>query len=157
MSENAFSSTFSSTPPCELCTQPGGTVVWHAADCRVVRVDDPLYPGFCRVIWQAHVREMTDLPPADRQRLMAVVWAVEAVVRELWRPDKINLASFGNVVPHVHWHVIPRWRDDCHFPQPVWGSPQREGQVPRPGVTDAELTRHLAQRLAALPCSGDAP
>jgi diadenosine tetraphosphate (Ap4A) HIT family hydrolase len=41
------------------------------------------------------------------------------------RPDKVNLASLGNVVPHLHWHVIPRYRDDAHFPAPVWGQKQR--------------------------------
>lgn len=57
--------------------------------------------------------------------LMDVLWQVELVVREVMQPDKINLASFGNVVPHLHWHVIPRYTDDVHFPQPVWGQAQR--------------------------------
>lgn len=88
---------------------------------RVVRVDDPDYPGFCRVILNAHVREMSDLPLAERQQLMSVVFAVEETVRSLFQPDKINLASFGNMVPHVHWHIIPRWNNDRHFPEPIWG------------------------------------
>lgn len=50
---------------------------------------------------------MTDLPPGRRASLMNVVWAVEAAQRELLRPRKINLASLGNQVPHLHWHVIP--------------------------------------------------
>jgi diadenosine tetraphosphate (Ap4A) HIT family hydrolase len=50
------------------------------------------------------------------------------VVREVMQPEKINLASFGNMVPHLHWHVIPRYTDDVHFPQPVWGQVQRASQ-----------------------------
>lgn len=129
---------------CVLCAEPGGRVLWRSARCRVVRVDDPEYPGFCRVIWNAHVREMTDLAAVDRDYLMAVVFAVEAVVRQSFRPDKINLASFGNMVPHLHWHVIPRWTDDRHFPEPVWGRAQRDGRTDRPLVEDAELIRALA-------------
>lgn len=133
---------------CELCAVPGGALLWQSADCRVVRVDDPHYPGFCRVIWNVHVREMTDLPPAARDQLMRVVFAVEEVVRRLFGPDKINLASFGNMLPHLHWHVIPRWADDRHFPEPVWGQVRRAGDGTRAFVTDEALARALADTLS---------
>lgn len=115
---------------CELCEQTGGELVWQDALVRVVLVDDPLYPGFCRVILQRHVAEMSDLAPAEQQRIMAVVFSVERVLRAVLRPDKINLASLGNMTPHVHWHVIPRYREDAHFPHPVWAQRQREGAPP---------------------------
>jgi diadenosine tetraphosphate (Ap4A) HIT family hydrolase len=114
---------------CPLCAARSEIVIREDARCRVVRVDDPAYPGFCRVIWTAHVAEMTDLAADDRRHLMDVVMATEHALRELMRPDKINLASFGNMVPHLHWHVIPRFRDDRHFPEPTWGKPQRAGAV----------------------------
>lgn len=135
---------------CELCQKPGGTLLWQSADCRIVRVDDAHYPGFCRVIWQAHVREMTDLDPLSRQKLMAIVFAVESVVRSLFNPDKINLASFGNVVSHVHWHIIPRWTDDRHFPEPVWGSVHREIDAIRVPVSDETLKQALSAAMAAI-------
>ena len=134
--------------PCELCATPGGVVVWDAPSCRVVRVDDPYYPGFCRVIWNAHVREMSDLDRGQQQYLMSVVFAVEAAVRKLFMPDKINLASFGNMVPHLHWHVIPRWVDDRHFPEPVWGAVRREGIMQRANVCDEALKKALSHQLA---------
>lgn len=134
---------------CELCRQAGGAILWQSADCRVIRVDDPHYPGFCRVIWNHHVREMSDLLPADRHALMQVVFAVESAIRQLYAPDKINLASFGNMVPHVHWHVIPRWADDRHFPEPVWGSVHRESTVNRPQVDDSTLARLIAEQIVA--------
>lgn len=135
---------------CELCIAAGGTVLWESPACRVVRVADPHYPGFCRVVWKAHVREMTDLPPASRQTLMAVVFGVETAVRRLFAPDKINLASFGNMTPHLHWHVIPRWTDDRHFPEPIWGQVQRETAALRPKVGDDELQREIASLLSGL-------
>jgi hypothetical protein len=88
---------------CELCTSPGGELLHQAAQFRVVLVDDENYPGFCRVIWSAHVKEVTDLPELDRMLLMDVLWQVEQVVRDVMQPEKINLASFGNMVPHLHW------------------------------------------------------
>lgn len=107
-------------------------------------VDDEHYPGFCRIIWQEHVKEVTDLPELDRMLLMDVLWQVELVVREVMRPDKINLASFGNLVPHLHWHVIPRYADDTHFPQPIWGQAQRALQS-----SQLYLRRQLLEQLRA--------
>lgn len=125
---------------CELCDQPGGTVVHRDDKLRVVLVGDANYPGFCRVIWNAHVKEMTDLPASDRTHFMAVVWQVETALREVMQPDKINLACLGNMTPHLHWHVIPRYSDDAQFPGPVWSAAQR---TPSPAS--------LAARGALLP------
>lgn len=114
---------------CELCTTSGGTFLWEDPRCRVVQADEPGYPGFCRVIWKSHVREMTDLSLADRLHCMNVVFAVERAMRDALSPAKINLASLGNFVAHVHWHVIPRFTDDPHFPQPVWATRQRDNRT----------------------------
>lgn len=112
---------------CELCITPGGNLVWQNDLCRVVLVAEADYPGFCRVILNRHVKEMADLTEQERQALMHVVFAVEQALISLMQPDKINLASLGNVVPHLHWHVIPRFRDDAHFPQPIWSASTRPG------------------------------
>ena len=111
---------------CELCDQPGGELLWQGQRCRVVLIDDPDYPGFCRVIWQNHVGEMTDLSGEDRTHFMSIVFVVEETLRQTLKPDKINLASLGNMTPHLHWHVIPRFADDKHFPGPIWGRVMRE-------------------------------
>ena len=137
-----------SAAPCEFCNSPGGAVLWQNALCRVVRVDEPEYPGFCRVILKRHAREMTDLDEAERAGLMAVVYAVEEAIRATMRPDKMNLASLGNMTPHVHWHVIPRFRDDRHYPTPVWAAPQRESAVPpERAQAAAQLAAALIKRL----------
>lgn len=103
-------------------------MLFAAPKFRVVRVlaaddaDALRYPGFCRVIWNAHVREMSDLADADRMLLMSAVFRVEAALRLALQPFKINLASLGNMTPHLHWHVIPRYRDDTTFPKPIWAA-----------------------------------
>jgi diadenosine tetraphosphate (Ap4A) HIT family hydrolase len=124
---------------CELCASDGGTVIWRDAQLRVVSVDDADYPGFVRVIWNAHVREFSDLPHDARGRLMQAVLLVETAVRKALNPHKVNLASLGNAVPHLHWHVIARFADDPHFPQPIWGARQR----------DCPLDHLLSRRAAA--------
>jgi diadenosine tetraphosphate (Ap4A) HIT family hydrolase len=123
-------------------------LLWRDERCRVVAVDETDYPGFCRVIWNAHVREMTDLAEGDRAHLIRVVLAVEATIRELMQPDKINLASLGNMTPHLHWHVIPRFRDDPHFPNAIWSAPLRS--QPRRGLRrPLDLAQRIAARIAA--------
>jgi diadenosine tetraphosphate (Ap4A) HIT family hydrolase len=133
---------------CELCDQSGGEILWQNALCRVVLVNDPSYPGFCRIILNRHVKEMTDLSEPERGQLMKVVFAVESVAREIVQPDKINLASLGNVVPHLHWHVIPRFADDRHFPNPIWGETKRPEARARqfPGLA-AALCAALADKI----------
>jgi diadenosine tetraphosphate (Ap4A) HIT family hydrolase len=114
---------------CELC-QPASAPVYRNAKLSVIMVDDANYPGFCRVIWNDHVKEMSDLAVADRLLLNDAVWHVETAVLEVMAPAKVNVASLGNVVPHLHWHVIPRYADDAHFPNPVWASAVRQTDEP---------------------------
>jgi len=115
----------------------------------VIRIDDPDYPGYCRLIWNEHVAEMSDLSPAEQRHCFNILMAVEVALRECFSPDKINLASFGNVVPHLHWHLIPRYFDDRHFPQPVWGAAQRKaGGSPAPRVDDARLALAVRNAIA---------
>lgn len=125
--------------PCPLCSPAGEDVVHRDGRLRVILVDDPDYPGFARVIWNAHLAEMSDLPPPDRQHLMRAVMIVETVQRHVLAPHKINLASLGNLVPHLHWHLIPRYADDAHFPQPIWCSRQREPDAPGLAARRARL------------------
>ena len=139
--------------PCELCDTVGGTVLWRDASLRVVYIDEPGYPGYCRVIWQAHVAEMSDLTETQRAHCMRVVFAVESALRAVLRPDKINLASLGNFTPHVHWHVIARFRDDAHFPQAVWGVRQRDPLT----TTVTDVPQRIMTQLAKLLGASNAP
>lgn len=133
---------------CDLCETTGGALLWQDESLRVVYVDEPGYAGYCRVIWRAHVQEMTDLNEAERAHCMRIVFAVESVLRVQLAPDKINLASLGNYTPHVHWHVIPRFRDDPHFPDAIWATRRRN---PSQAITQdlpLRIAAALAEKLA---------
>jgi len=131
---------------CELCALAAGTVppgarlVFEHEKFVVILADEPNYPGFARVVWRAHVREMSDLDDDDRLLVNDAVYKLELAVIDAMQPLKVNVASLGNVVPHLHWHVIPRYADDAHFPAPVWAQPMRAAD---PAV--------LAARRALLP------
>lgn len=111
---------------CPICAATGEDIVLENENLRVIVVhDEPKAPAFCRVIWREHVAEMTDLSPEQRNELMNMVYRVEAAMRQVLQPRKINLASLGNVVPHLHWHVIARFDDDACFPAPIWANAVR--------------------------------
>ena len=115
-------------PHCPLCAEDGGTLVWRGARLRVIRADEEAargFPAFYRVVWNDHRPEFSDLSPSERQHCMDTVALVEQALREQLAPAKLNLAALGNMVPHLHWHVIARFDWDSHFPAPVWAQAQR--------------------------------
>ena len=117
---------------CPLCVASNEEVLLQTEKLRVIAVHNEATPAFCRVIWQAHVAEMTDLSATERHELMEMVYRVEQAMREVLQPTKINLASLGNVVPHLHWPVIARFQEDAHFPAPIWANAQREARFALP-------------------------
>lgn len=139
---------------CPLCAEDGGALVWRGEHLRVIRAQEAGFPAFYRVVWNAHVAEFSDLSAAERVHCMEAVALVEQALREHLAPTKVNIAALGNMVPHLHWHVIGRFDWDSHFPSPVWAPAQR----PSPAVQEdavrvllPALEAALRPRLAALP------
>jgi diadenosine tetraphosphate (Ap4A) HIT family hydrolase len=142
----------SSVAGCPLCDAAGGHVVFQGARFRLVRADEEGFPAFYRVVWTDHVVEFSDLSPGDRALCMEAVARVERVMREHLAPTKINLAALGNMVPHLHWHVIARFDWDSRFPAPVWAPAQRQGDPARIAAVEAlrpTLEKALTEALAA--------
>jgi diadenosine tetraphosphate (Ap4A) HIT family hydrolase len=136
---------------CPLCEEPGGRLVFEAAKFRVVHAAEVGFPAFYRVVWRDHVAEWSDLGPEDRALCMEAVAAVEQSLREALAPAKINLAALGNMVPHLHWHVIARFDWDSRFPAPVWAAAQRERDPEREAAIEVKLPtleRDMVQHLA---------
>ena len=138
-------------PGCVLCKGDGGTLIWRGAHLRVIRADEAGFPAFYRVIWNAHVEEFSGLSPAQRAHCMEAVACVEQVLRAHLAPTKINLAALGNMVPHLHWHVIARFEGDSHFPAPVWAAALRDRDLAHEARQKACLPALEAALCEALP------
>ena len=139
---------------CPLCAEDGGALVWRGERLRVIRAQEAGFPAFYRVVWNAHAAEFSDLAAVDRVHCMEAVALVEQALRQHLSPTKVNIAALGNMVPHLHWHVIARFDWDSHFPAPVWAAAQR----PSPAAQEAgvrtllpALEAQLQSRLAQLP------
>ena len=126
---------------CPLCTVDGGVLVFGNAQLRVIQADEPGFPAFYRVIWNRHVAEFSDLTADERAVCMDAVATVEQVLRAELQPCKINLATLGNVVPHLHWHVVARFDWDSHYPAPIWSAATR----PVDDVRLADVRAHTLQ------------
>ncbi len=136
---------------CPLCREEGGLLIYRNALLRIVRVTDtPAHPVFYRVIVNAHVAEFSQLTKAERVLVMEAVALVEAVLIDQLQPAKVNLASLGNMVPHVHWHVVARFDDDAQFPAPIWAAPVRAEPAERNQVRKAHLPQVDAKLQAVL-------
>jgi len=107
---------------------------------RLLLMDDARFPWLILVPRIAGARELIDLDEADRHSLLAEISAIGRALESLLRPDKLNIAALGNVVPQLHVHVIARYTTDAAWPQPVWGQGARI-------ALDADT---IAQRVAQL-------
>ena len=136
---------------CPLCKADGGLLVFRNDALRIIQASETGFPAFYRVIWNRHVAEFSDLSAAERATCMNAVMAVEQVLRSELQPTKINLAALGNMVPHLHWHVVARFNWDSYFPSSIWSSPQRpadDGQVAAVASRCLEINRLIAEKMA---------
>lgn len=77
-------------------------------------------------------KELTDVPKGLRKTLYEVMECIEEEMRSFYQPEKINIAAFGNYLPHLHIHVMARFKEDSFFPEPMWGVKQRESNLTLP-------------------------
>lgn len=110
---------------CPLCTNHAQSEIWRNSNFYLIDAEDPRFPCYLRIVSCRHVPEMSSLTPEERIQLWDILNVVEEEIIKALHPHKVNLAQFGNMVPHLHWHVIARWRDDTHFPECPWGPAQR--------------------------------
>ena len=99
--------------------------------CRVLRFNDRTYPWLVLVPRRGGMRDIIDLDPADQQVLMGEITRAGRALKKALKPDKLNVAALGNMVPQLHVHVLARFTDDPAWPRPIWGV-----QAPRPFTSE---------------------
>ena len=134
---------------CPLCTRENEREIWRGAFWRLIDAQQPDYPGYMRLVLNRHVTEVTWLAKIEREQLFKLLPVIDEQVCDRLAPQKINIASLGNQVPHMHWHIIPRWKDDPHFPDSIW-SPVRNA-TPSPDLAKrADNAQALFEALLPL-------
>ncbi len=74
-------------------------------------------------------KEFSECPKPVRAEIWRVLDIIEIEMLSYYKPTKINIASFGNYMPHVHFHIMSRFEEDSYFPKPMWGAKQRESTL----------------------------
>ena len=85
-----------------------------------------------KIFTQAERREFSECTKEEKASILDALDIIEREMLSYYRPAKINIASFGNYLPMVHWHIMARFTEDSFFPEPMWGSKQREADLQLP-------------------------
>lgn len=111
---------------CQMCSK------WHdEPDLRIAELEhcyvtlnrDQFFPGYCFVFAKSHVTELFHLDRPVRSGIIEEVNRVAEALYRLFKPTKINYELLGNMVPHMHWHIVPRHTNDPLWPRPIWSEP----------------------------------
>ncbi len=109
---------------CKFCDPlscwPNELIIGSLASSTIVLSEDQFFYGWCLVIAKEHVVDLFELSGKARSELEADVYKVSKAIQELFSPDIMNYAAFGNVIPHLHWNVMPRYKDDGLWGMPPW-------------------------------------
>ena len=117
---------------CPMCSK------WQEeSDLRIVELDycyvllnrDQYFPGYSFVLTKAHVTELFHLDVTTRQGIIEEVNSVAGALYRVFAPTKINYELLGNMVPHMHWHLVPRCSDDPLWPRPIWSETHAEKEL----------------------------
>ena len=111
-------------------------IIWQNSNFFIEKHDSPL--PWVKLFTKYKYKELTDIPFDLKMEMFGLIENIEEALIEFYNPDKINIASFGNMLPHMHWHIIARFKDDPYFPKTTWEEPVREFNLNLPPFNEFE-------------------
>lgn len=115
--------------PCPMCDRwqsDAGLRIAELEHSYLILNRDQFFPGYCLLVTKQHQTELFHLDQPARQGLMEEVSRVAQALATCFQPDKLNYELLGNMVPHIHWHLVPRFRSEPLWPRPIWSEPHQE-------------------------------
>jgi diadenosine tetraphosphate (Ap4A) HIT family hydrolase len=109
-----------------------------------IEVEESEIP-WLKIFTQQSYKEMSEVDPQTKQQIWMLLDLIEVEMLDYFKPDKINIASFANYLPQVHWHIMARYKQDSFFPEPMWGKRQRDSdlQIPAMGIFIERLSQTI--------------
>ncbi len=98
--------------------------IWQNNNFKLIRHESEL--PWVKLFTNKPYKELSHLPKELKLEMFELIENIEIVMIEIYKPDKINIASFGNILPHMHWHIISRFQSDPYFPKTTWEEAIRE-------------------------------
>ena len=98
-----------------------------------------------KIFSKREIKEFSHCTSEEKQAIWTALDVIEREMLDLFKPEKINIAQFGNYLPHLHWHIMARFKEDSYFPEPMWGVEQRSGSYVLEGmdIFTALITKKL--------------
>jgi len=103
------------------------SIIYQSNSIRI-EIEDSEIP-WLKIFAQDESKEMTDCDSETKKQIWYLLDLIETEMLDYFKPEKINIASFANYVPQVHWHIMARFREDSYYPECMWGKKQREGNA----------------------------
>ncbi|WP_236583209.1 HIT family protein [Nitratiruptor sp. YY08-13] len=123
--------------------------VWMIYENEYITIEsEPSEVLWLKIFAKQKCKEMSECNEKTKEAIYKALEIIEKEMIDYFKPDKINIASFGNYVPQVHWHIQARFENDSFFPEPLWGKKQREGNVQLPST--AEFVKRVRAKLDAI-------
>ncbi|SFV91127.1 Diadenosine tetraphosphate (Ap4A) hydrolase and other HIT family hydrolases [hydrothermal vent metagenome] len=119
------------------------SVVYENENIRI-EIEESEIP-WLKIFTKYPYKEMSEVPAHIKLEIYELLDRIEKEMISYFNPDKINIASFGNYIPHVHWHIMARFKEDSYFPEPMWGKKQRNATLSLPSA--AIFFTELAKKL----------
>jgi len=125
---------------------PNVEIVWENETLRIEKEESEI--PWLKLFTKVPYREMSEVPDETKREIYTLLDLIEKEMISYYHPDKINIASFGNYMPHVHWHIMARFKKDSYFPEPMWGKKQRNSALELPSFAEflEQLIRKVAQK-----------
>jgi len=106
------------------------SIIYENASIKI-KIEKSEIP-WLKIFTQTSYKEMSDVPTSIRMEIYELLHKIEKEMINYYNPTKINIASFGNYMPHVHWHIMARFEKDSYYPEPMWGTKQRDANLKLP-------------------------
>ena len=117
--------------------------IWEDKNFYIEKHDSKL--PWLKLFTKVEYKEISEIPFDRKMEMYGLIEDIERALIEFYNPDKINIASFGNMLPRVHWHIIARFKDDPYFPKTTWEEPVREYNLDLPAFD--KFAKFLTQNL----------
>ncbi len=108
------------------------SVIYENRNIRIETEESEI--PWLKIFTQMPYKEMSEVPTEIKMEIYTLLDLIEKEMLAYYQPKKINIASFGNYMPHVHWHIMARFEEDTYFPEPMWGTRQRESTLDLPDL-----------------------
>ena len=119
------------------------SIIYQNAQIRI-EIEDSEIP-WLKIFAQNECKEMSDCDVKTKQQIWSLLGLIETEMLSYFQPEKINIASFANYVPQVHWHIMARFKNDSFYPECMWGKKQRNGTA-----TFASMNGFIFQLLSKI-------